>query len=248
MTSARDSRGRETADIDTSSDDYAGRFAGEVGAWFLEVQARLVLDLLSHFPPNATVIDVGGGHAQITPALIQAGYRVVVVGSHPSCGTRLTPWIQGGRCRFEVADLQALPYEAAAFDVAVCFRLLPHSVDWTALVRELCRVSRRSVVVDYPSIRSVNLISSRLFTLKKRIEKNTRPFMLFHPRQIRGAFQENGFGVAAERPQFLFPMVLHRWTKSTGVGRMIELPGRRLGLTRWLGSPVIVRADRETPA
>jgi hypothetical protein len=27
----------ETADIETSSDDYARRFAGKIGAWFLHV-------------------------------------------------------------------------------------------------------------------------------------------------------------------------------------------------------------------
>jgi SAM-dependent methyltransferase len=242
---APQSHGRETADIDTSSDDYARRFAGEVGAWFLGVQARSTLDLLSHLSPNASIIDVGGGHAQVTPALVEAGYRVVTVGSHPSCGIRLRPWIARGSCRFAVADLQALPYDAAAFDAAVCFRLLPHSIDWTRLIRELCRVSRHSVIVDYPSIRSVNVLSDRLFSLKKRIEGNTRPFLLFHPEQIRAAFQKNRFIIAAERPQFLFPMVLHRWSNSARLGRILELPGRRLGLTRWLGSPVIIRADRE---
>ena len=246
MTSIPDSVGLETADIDTASDDYAKRFSGDVGAWFLEVQTRIVLDLLSHLPAGAALIDVGGGHAQVTPALVQAGYRVVVVGSHPSCASRLTPWLNGGRCRFEVADLQTLPYGASTFEAAVCFRLLPHSISWPGLLRELCRVSRRSVVVDYPSIRSINIISEQLFTLKQRIERNTRPFTSFHPRQIRQAFQENGFVIAAERPQFLFPMVLHRWSKSVGLGRMLELPGQRLGLTRWLGSPVIVRADRDT--
>lgn len=236
--------GSESADIDTASDDYASRFSGAVGKWFLEVQARTTLDLLSDLPAGATILDVGGGHAQVAPALIEAGYRVVVVGSHPSSGTRLTPWIGGGRCRFEVADLQALPYAAATFDAVVCFRLLPHSINWTALVSELCRVSRYSVVVDYPSIRSVNIISDRLFALKKRIERNTRPFTLFHPRQVRCVLEENGFAVAAQRPQFLFPMVLHRWSSSARLGRMMEAPGRHLGLTRWLGSPVIVRADR----
>ncbi|HEX6434562.1 MAG TPA: class I SAM-dependent methyltransferase, partial [Gemmatimonadales bacterium] len=192
MSSTPQSRGSETADLDTSSDDYAERFAGELGTWFLDVQASIIRDLLRHLPRNATVIDVGGGHAQVTPALLDAGYRVVVVGSHPSSGLRLTPWVDGGRCRFEVADLQALPYEPGAFDAAVCVRLLPHSVSWTGLVRELCRVTRHSVIVDYPSIRSINIISDRFFALKKRIERNTRPFTLFHPQQIRSAFQSNG--------------------------------------------------------
>jgi hypothetical protein len=41
-------------------------------------------------------------------------------------------------------------------------------------------------------------------------------------------------------------MVLHRWFGSAALGRLMELPGQILGLTRWLGSPVIVRADRDT--
>lgn len=245
MTSAPHSWSRETADIETASADYASRFSGPVGEWFLELQARIVLDLLSHLPANASVIDLGGGHAQVAPTLVQAGYRVVVLGSDPSCAHRLTPWLDGNRCRFEVADLQALEYPAESFDAAVCFRLLPHSVNWSGLVRELCRVSRHSVVVDYPSVRSINVFSKRLFGLKKRIERNTRPFMLFQPREVRRAFQKNGYMVAAERPQFLFPMVLHRWLNSTAVGQLIELPARHLGVTRWLGSPIIVRADRE---
>ncbi len=244
MTFAADSDHSENADLETSSDDYASRFTGDVGRWFLELQARTALELLAHLPPNATVVDVGGGHAQLTPALVGAGYRVLVVGSHQSSGRRLTPWISAGHCRFEVADLLALPYADATFDAVVCFRLLPHSIDWIRLLRELCRVSRRSVLVDYPSSRSVNFIADSLFALKKRIERNTRPFKLFHPRQIRQVFEENGFSVRAERPQFLFPMVFHRWSKSAVLGRVIEAPWRPLGLTRWLGSPVIARADR----
>ena len=235
---------REDADLETASDDYARRFSGEVGRWFLEMQARTVLELLHALPPLATILDVGGGHAQVTPALLNAGFRVTVVGSHPSSGARLVELVDSGRCRFEVADLQGLPHADGAFDAVVCLRLLPHSVDWTRLVRELCRVARRSVVVDYPSTRSVNVVSSRLIGLKKRIERNTRPFALFQPSRVRAAFEQQGFHLGAERPQFLFPMVLHRWASSVALSRLVETGGHYLGLTRWLGSPILARADR----
>ena len=52
--------GREEADVTTSSADYARRFAGGVGAWFLEVQAKATLDLLAPWP-GASVLDVGAG-------------------------------------------------------------------------------------------------------------------------------------------------------------------------------------------
>lgn len=235
---------REDADIATSSEDYARRFAGRVGRWFLETQSRLTLGLLRTLRAGATVLDVGGGHAQIAPLLIEAGYTVTVVGSSPVCSQRLTRWTEAGSCRFEVADLLALPYPGQSFDAVVCFRLLPHSVAWTRLVGELCRVARQSVLLDYPSSRSANILSDRLFALKKGIELNTRPFMLFTPREIGRAFAAGGFAVAAERPQFLVPMALHRLGNSTTLSRAVESTGGLLGLTRWFGSPIIVRADR----
>lgn len=234
----------EDADIGTSSEDYARRFTGAVGRWFVETQARITLGLLQALPVGASVLDVGGGHAQIAPPLIEAGYDVTVVGSDPVCSARLNPWIADGRCRFEAVDLHALPYPNEAFDAVVCLRLLPHSVSWTGLVKELCRVARRSVIVDYPSLRSANLVSQYFFGLKRNIELNTRRFMTFTPSQIERAFADQDFVVRAEVPQFLFPMVLHRLANHAAVSRAAEVPGRLLGLTRWFGSPVLVRADR----
>ena len=65
----------EDADVETSSDDYARRFAGAVGAFFLEIQARTTLDLLQPWP-GSRVLDVGGGHGQVTGPLIEAGHPV----------------------------------------------------------------------------------------------------------------------------------------------------------------------------
>lgn len=234
----------EDADIGTSSDDYARRFSGGVGRWFLEIQAYYTLKLLAELPVGASILDVGGGHAQIAPQLIDAGYEVTVAGSDPICAARLKPWTANGRCRFEVANLRALPYPDRSFDAVVCFRLLPHSVSWKGLIGELCRVARRSVVIDYPSTRSANVLSSRLFRLKQAVELDTRRFMLFAPSEIDATFAERGFVVRKARPQFLLPMVLHRWVDQSALSRLAEAPGRLLGLTRWFGSPIIVRADR----
>jgi SAM-dependent methyltransferase len=236
---------RESADLDSSSEEYARRFGGTVGRWFLDLQARITLAALAGLPPGATLLDVGGGHAQLTGPLVEHGYRVTVVGSDPSCGRRLGRWTSSGSCGFDVADLQRLPYAGGAFSAVLCFRLLAHSVDWTGLVRELCRVAADRVVVDYPSLRSVNMISNRLFAMKRSLEGPlTRPYAVYRPREITAAFEENGFRVVSEVPQFFMPMTLYRVTRSERLGRAIEWPARRLGLTRLLGSPIIVRADR----
>ncbi|MGB3514268.1 MAG: hypothetical protein WBA93_34670 [Microcoleaceae cyanobacterium] len=51
----------ETAEIETSSDDYASRFAGNIGAWLLKIQEEATLKMLAPHP-NAKILDVGGGH------------------------------------------------------------------------------------------------------------------------------------------------------------------------------------------
>jgi ubiquinone/menaquinone biosynthesis C-methylase UbiE len=238
---------REDADIGTSSEDYARRFTGSVGRWFVATQSRITLSLLRALPAGASILDVGGGHAQIAPPLIEAGYEVTVVGSDPVCAARLEPWISQGRCRFEAVDLRALPYTERSFDAVVCLRLLAHSVAWKGLIEQLCRVARRSVVLDYPSLRSANILARRLFKLKRNVELNTRGFIMFTPREISTAFADRGFTVREERPQFLLPMVLHRLTDQAGLSKVAETPGRLLGLTRVFGSPVIIRADRTAP-
>jgi hypothetical protein len=137
-----------------------------------------------------------------------------------------------------------LPHEDRSFEAVLCFRLLPHVTDPERLLSELCRVARRAVVFDYPSSRSFNRIAGSTFSMKKRIERNTRTFTTFSPGRIERALAGNGYRVRATRPQFLLPMVLHRLHGSAAVGRALEWPGRTLGMLGRFGSPVILRADR----
>ena len=168
----------ETADVETSSAEYARRFAGPVGAWLLTVQERIVTDWLAGLR-GAAVLDVGGGHGQLALPLAAAGCRVTVLGSSDACRAPLEPAVSEGRLDFTTGSVIALPYPPGAFDVALSIRLLPHCRRWRMLVGELCRVARRAVIVDYPAWRSVNLFAGLLFGLKRRIEHNTRPFALF---------------------------------------------------------------------
>lgn len=235
--------GREDADVETSSDAYALRFGGAVGAWFLDVQARATVELLAPWP-RARVLDVGGGHAQLAAPLADAGHTVTVYGSDERCRPRVAPLVAAGRARFASGDLLHAPFADRAFDVVLSFRLLPHVGAWPALVGELCRLAARAVVVDYPTRRSVNAFAGAFFDAKKGVERDTRPFAVFSDREIADAFAAHGFRVTARRPQFLLPMALHRAHGRGGLGRALEAVPRALGLTRALGSPVILRAER----
>jgi 2-polyprenyl-3-methyl-5-hydroxy-6-metoxy-1,4-benzoquinol methylase len=238
-----DDAAREAPDVETSSADYARRFTGAVGEWFLDTQARTTLALLRRWPA-ASVLDVGGGHGQLTQPLIEAGHTVTVHGSQPICAERLRPWLDTGRASFVSGPLLRAPFPDRAFDVVLAFRLLPHVERWRDLVTALARLARHAVIVDYPTRRSVNAAADLLFGLKKRVERDTRPFRVFSDGEIEAAFGRAGFRATARRPQFFLPMALHRALRLAPLSRGLEAGSAALGLTRLLGSPVILRLER----
>jgi SAM-dependent methyltransferase len=235
---------RETPDVETASDAYAGRFAGEVGEYFLGVQAATVLDLLAPWP-GGRVLEVGGGHAQLAPPLAGRGFRVTVTGSEEACRERLDRSLPPGGFGFEVCDAGRLPFPDRSFDVVLAVRLLTHLEGWRQALAEMCRVARSGVIVDYPDTRSFNRLYGALFAWKRAVEGDTRSFLCFRPGEVIAELGRHGFGRPTVRRQFFLPMVVHRAVGRAGVSRAMEGASAGLGLTRALGSPVILRVQRE---
>jgi 2-polyprenyl-3-methyl-5-hydroxy-6-metoxy-1,4-benzoquinol methylase len=235
----------ESADVESSSDAYARRFSGSVGQWFLDVQARATLELLAPFP-GASVLDVGGGHGQLTGPLVDAGHAVTIYGSDPACAARVRTWVDAGRAQFRAGDLMHAPFADQAFDVVVSYRMLPHVRDVAGFLAEIARLARRAVLVDYPTLRSVNALSGATFGMKKQVEGDTRPFRVFRDREVEGALERHAFHRTGRRGQFLLPMALHRALGVASASRVAEGVARAIGLTSALGSPVILRAERRS--
>ncbi len=236
---------RETADIETSSEGYAARFSGAIGAWILEVQSQTVLELLGGVGKVGALLEVGGGHGQLVGPLLAAGYDVTVVGSAPECRKRLRLYEETGRCHFVVSDVLALPFYDQAFEGVLCIRLLTHCERWQALIRELCRVARHSVVVEFPLHEGVHRVAPLFFGAKKRLEGNTRrwrPFRLF---EITATFEAAGFACDRTIRQFFWPLVLHRMLGNRRLSERLEGTARRFGWTERVGSPAISRMIRK---
>lgn len=230
----------ETADIESSTDAYASRFAGPTGEWLLKVQSDATLAMLQELP-GSSVLEVGGGHGQLTPHLLAAGHPVTVVGSDESCKTRIRTWVEAGECQFDVGNVLALPYADNAFDVVISYRFLAHVEQWQAFLKELSRVAKKAVIVDYPTLRSVNYITPLLFSLKKGVEKNTRPYTCYDESELLGYAKTVGLDVGDRYAQFFWPMVLHRMLKKPQISSGLEGTARTLGLSRLLGSPIILK-------
>lgn len=233
----------ETADIETATADYAARFSGAAGEYFLTRQASITLDLLGHLP-GARVLDVGGGHGQLAEPLVQSGYAVTVTGSDDSCRVRLDQRLAPGSFTYQTCDSLALPFADRSFDVVMAFRLLPHATRWRQIVTEMCRVADKCVIVDYPDRRSTNILYEFLFKMKKKMEGNTRPFTLFSRAEIAASVGENGFAQPLFVPEFFLPMVVHRKVGNKVISTAVETCCRLTGLTQLFGSPIIIRSDR----
>lgn len=234
----------EEPDVETSSEGYASRFRGESGRYFLEVQTAIALEMLAPYP-GARVLDVGGGHAQLAVPLVERGFDVTVVGSGEVCRDRLDRLLPRDQFAFQACDLLRLPFADRSFDVVIAFRLIAHVERWRELVRELCRVAERAVILDYSDARSFNLFYGPLFRLKKAIEGNTRTFLVFRPGEVAGEMARHGFCRPVTRRELFVPMVVHRAVDRGGFSRGVERVSSLVGLTRALGSPVVLRAERQ---
>lgn len=232
----------DAGDIESSTDRYARRFSGEVGAFFLERQSQLTLDLAERDGRTqpGKILDIGGGHAQLAPHFLKRGWAVSIFSSDDSCRKRPDRLMGAANYQFATGDLLHLPYPDNSFDLVTVFRMVPHETEWETLIAEAARVARHQVILDYPDIRSFNALSRGLFLIKKAVEKDTREFALFTRQRISQAMEEAGLEDLRWRPQFFLPMALYRLAGSGRFAAGCEAFFQRIGLTAILGSPVIV--------
>mgnify|MGYP000585432960 CR=1 FL=1 len=247
----------ETPDIETSSPEYRSRFSGEVGSFFLECQSHSVLRLIDSLtgakaqPAEMTgnnasqplrILEVGGGHAQVTRELLSQGYNVVVQGSSAACSRYLqeeSEW-QSSRLEFVASSLWNLPFPDQTFDVVIALRVMAHVKRSQELIAEMCRVAKQGVIIDYPGKSGINFLTPLLFSVKKKIEGNTRPYFSYQASEIDSYFTASGFSHLATKKQFVVPMGIHRAVGKKGFSSPIESLCRSLGITALFGSPAIV--------
>lgn len=235
-------------DVETASDAYAARFTGPVGEWLLAEQTATATTLLQRTEGRLDVLDVGGGHGQLTGLLVGLGHRVVVHGSAPECFVRFRCRRVAGAERAQpfVSGLWELPFRDGAFDLALAVRLLGHTAAWQALIAEMARVSRRYLLLEFARSSAVTLplAADLVFALKRRIENTTRPFFSYRERVLRRELDRHGFRVVASAAQFAVPMVVHRAAGRPAASRRVEGALRRMAVGNRWRSPVMLLAER----
>jgi hypothetical protein len=145
---------------------------------------------------------------------------------------------------FDEGDVHALAYPDRSFDAVVCLRMLMHVPDWRRALAELCRVSRRQLVLDYPASTSVASLQVLWRRVAQSMGSRVEAYRVFSPSAIGRELDRHGFRIVATHKQFVLPIALHKAVGSPGFTRGVERALARAGALKLAGSPVTIAAER----
>lgn len=162
-----------------------------------QFEMQMVAEAFQMIPPSEvkTVLDAPCGVGRLSLWLAQKGCDVTAIDLGESA-VQLTNKLLAERNFRETAEWQDIfntRFADNEFDASVCFRLLHHFKernDQQALVRELCRVSSKYVVISYFSRYSVTSLKRRLRKQLTGKPVKQNPLALS---QVEDLFSENGF-------------------------------------------------------
>jgi hypothetical protein len=117
--------------------------------------------------------------------------------------------------------------------------------DWRATLTELCRVTRRRLVIDYPARLSAASIQSAARRLLHAAGRSTEPYRVFGDGAVDAVCRAAGFRVRDRHRHFVLPIALHKVVSTPGFTRRSEDALRAVGVTALFGSPVMLVAERE---
>jgi 2-polyprenyl-3-methyl-5-hydroxy-6-metoxy-1,4-benzoquinol methylase len=221
------------------------RFGGPIGRLLAESQERVIASFLEPLD-GQRVLDVGTGTGRAAIALAARGAQVsgVDASAEMLAVARRRAAAAGAQVHFVEGDAHGLAFAARSFDAVVCLRVLMHTPDWRRSLAELCRVSDRRVVFDYPSLVSAAALQSTARHLLNLAGGRLEAYRVFSDASIRRALRDNGFTIARMHRQFVFPIALHKRVGSAAWTVRVEAAFERAGFNWLFGSPVTVLAER----
>ena len=225
------------------------RFGGPIGDLVAGTQARVLANFIGRIN-DRKILDVGTGTGRAALLLARGGARVTAIDASEEmlAVARRRAQEQGVSVDFRVGDAHQLDFKDRSFDVAVSLRVLMHTPQWRDCIAELCRVSERLVIFDYPSATSAALLQALTRRVVDAAGGRTEPYRVFTHRSIVKALDESGFRIRSVHRQFVLPIQLHRAIGSRRFTLFIEDTLERLGLLRRFGSPVTLCAERCVPS
>jgi SAM-dependent methyltransferase len=221
------------------------RFGGPIGRLIFEDQERALGEFLGDVS-GRRILDMATGTGRAAFALARRGAIVTGVdASREMLGVaRQRATDLGVAVDFVEGDAHALTFPDRSFDAVVCLRMLMHVPDWRRSLSELCRVSRRQIVFDYPALGSLASVQVAWRRVAYRMGSRVEPYRVFKANDIVRELDRHGFRVTATHKQFVLPIALHKVIGSAGFTRGLEGILAGTGMLRLAGSPVTIAAER----
>ena len=228
------------------------RFSGPIGRLIAETQEQQIAAFLAPIA-GRRILDVGTGTGRAAIALakrggivtgVDASAEMLQVAERRAVEAGVTTGADRAGVTFVRGDAHRLDFPDRSFDGVVCLRVLMHTPDWRASLRELCRVSNGRVVFDYPSLWSGAAVQAVVRRIAHVVNPSVEAYRVFSPRVVARALADEGFAVRGEHRQFVLPIALHKRVNSETWTRRVEAAMEQAGLMRRLGSPVTIVAER----
>jgi SAM-dependent methyltransferase len=221
------------------------RFGGRIGDLVAREQASVLVRFAGPIA-GCPMLDVGTGTGRAALLLAEGGAIVTGVdASEQMLAIARQRAAQAGLAvSFLHRDAHDLQFADRGFHTTVCLRVLMHTPRWRQCVGELCRVSERRVILDYPSARSPALLQSWFRAIAHRLGASNEPYRVFSDRQMGAAIAAAGLRVVGVHNHILLPIAVQNMLGSPRFTHTVEALFRRLGLAAALGSPVTLLAER----
>jgi ubiquinone/menaquinone biosynthesis C-methylase UbiE len=221
------------------------RFSGPIGRLVADIQATQLLAFLAPVT-GRRVLDVGTGTGRAAILLAKAGAEVTGVDASREmlAVAERRAGEERARVTFVHGDAHGLDFPDASFDAVVCLRVLMHTPDWRASLRELCRVSSGRVVFDFPSQYSAAAVQAAVRRVTRRFNPSVEAYRVFALGSVARLLETAGYRLTGVHRQWVLPIALHKRINSEGWTRSVEGALDRAGVTRLFGSPVTVVAER----
>ena len=224
------------------------RFGGPIGDLVARAQARVLANMVGRIQ-DRHILDVGTGTGRVALLLAHGAAKVTAVDASEEmlAIARKRAEAEFVKVRFERGDAHALDFPDRSFDAVVSFRLLMHAPEWRQCLAEMCRVSDRLVIIDYPSATSVAFFESWARRLAGAAGLKTEAYRVFTRATIAAALDANGYRIRSMHHQFVLPIAFHKLIGSRRFTMWIEDVLDRIGLLKPFGSPVTLVAERCVP-
>lgn len=144
---------------------------------------------LDGFDDVKTALDVGCGPGFYVDLLLKHGFKATGVDYSENVINKAKSLFPNGT--FEVNNAYDLGFDDDSFDLVLSIGLLQCLYDHEKAIKELCRVSKKYVLLStlYHPVKRDDIHAD----LHKKLRYNSWPTRSFHPKELQDLFEEQGY-------------------------------------------------------